>query len=149
MIPGSGRSPAEGIVYPLQYSWSSLVAQMGKNPPAMKETWVQSLGWEDPLEEGMVTHSSILAWGIPMDRLSLAGYSPHGRKESDMTEQLSTAHTAFQTIKNELWSNTTRYIMQLKYYYAFSLNEKLLPFSIKHNPGDMNLHIFFFYRGFK
>ena len=56
MIPGSGRSPAEGIVYPLQYSWSSLVAQMGKNPPAMKETWVQSLGWEDPLEQGITTH---------------------------------------------------------------------------------------------
>ena len=73
---------------------------MGKNPPAMKETWVQSLGWEDPLEEGMVTYSSILAWRIPMDKLSLAGYSPCGRKESDMTEQLSTAHTAFQTVYN-------------------------------------------------
>ena len=47
-IPGSGRSPGEGIGYPLQYSWASLVAQMVKNPPAMQETWVQSLGWEDP-----------------------------------------------------------------------------------------------------
>ena len=46
----------------------SLVAQMVKNPPAMRETWVQSLGWEDPLEEGMATHSSILAWRIFMDR---------------------------------------------------------------------------------
>ena len=45
-----------------------MVAQMVKNPPAMWETWVQSLGWEDPLEEGMATHSSILAWRIPMDR---------------------------------------------------------------------------------
>ena len=45
-----------------------LVAQMVKNPPAMRETWVQSLGWEDPLEEGMATYSSILAWRIPMDR---------------------------------------------------------------------------------
>ena len=44
------------------------MAQMVKNPPAMRETWVWSLGWEDPLEEGMATHSSILAWGIPMDR---------------------------------------------------------------------------------
>ena len=47
---------------------ASLVAQMVKDPPAMQETWVQSLGWEDPLEEGMATHSSILAWRIPMDR---------------------------------------------------------------------------------
>ena len=49
-------------------SWASLVAQMVKNPPAMQETWVRSLGWEDPLEEGMATHFSILAWRIPMDR---------------------------------------------------------------------------------
>ena len=50
---------------PLQYSWASLVAQLIKNLPAMWETWVGSLGWEDPLEEGMATHSSILAWRIP------------------------------------------------------------------------------------
>ena len=49
-------------------SWASLVVQTIKNPPAMRETWVPSLGWEDPLEEGMATHSSILAWRIPMDR---------------------------------------------------------------------------------
>ena len=63
-IPGSGRSPGVGIGYPFQYSWASLVAQMVKNLPAMWETWVRSLGWEDPLE-GMATHSSILAWIIP------------------------------------------------------------------------------------
>ena len=51
-IPGSGRSPGEGIGYALQYSWVSLVAQLVKNPPAMRETWVLSLGWEDPLEKG-------------------------------------------------------------------------------------------------
>ena len=67
-IPGLGRSAGQGIGYPLQYSWVSLVAQLIKNPPAMRETWVWSLGWEDPLEEGMVTHSSILAWRIPLDR---------------------------------------------------------------------------------
>ena len=61
LIPGSERSPGEGIGYPLQYSWASLVAQLVKNPPAMRETWVRSLGWEDPLEKGKVTHSSILA----------------------------------------------------------------------------------------
>ena len=68
MIPGLGRFPKEGIGYPLQYSWASLVAQMVKNLPAVRETWVGSLGWEDPLEEGMATHFSILAWRIPMDR---------------------------------------------------------------------------------
>ena len=52
-IPGLGRSPEEGIGYPLQYSWASLVAQLVKNPPAVWQTWVRSLGWEDPLEEGM------------------------------------------------------------------------------------------------
>ena len=67
LIPGMGRSPGEGIGYPLQYSWSSLVAQLVKNLPAMWETWVRSLGREDPPEEGMATHSSILAWRIPMD----------------------------------------------------------------------------------
>ena len=55
MIPGSGRSPGEGIGYPLQYSWASLVAQLVKNPLAMRETWVRSLGWEDPLEKGKAT----------------------------------------------------------------------------------------------
>ena len=64
-VPGSGRSPGEGIGYPLQYSWASLVAQLVKNPPAMRETWVRSLGWEDSLEKGKAPHSSILAWKIP------------------------------------------------------------------------------------
>ena len=53
------------IGYPLQYSWASLVAQLVKNPPAIWETWVQSLGWEDPLKKGTATHSSILTWRIP------------------------------------------------------------------------------------
>ena len=67
-IPRSGRSSTEGIGYPLQYSWASLVTQIVKNLPAMWETWDRSLGREDPLEEGMATHSSILAWRIAMDR---------------------------------------------------------------------------------
>ena len=50
---------------PLQDSWASMVAETVKNPPAVQETWVRSLGWEDPLEEGLATHSSILAWRIP------------------------------------------------------------------------------------
>ena len=64
MIPESGRSTGEGIGCPFQYSWASLVAQLVKNP-AMQETWVRSLDWEDPLEKGKATHSSILAWRIP------------------------------------------------------------------------------------
>ena len=64
-IPGWGRSTGEGIGYPLQYSWASLVAQLVKNPPAVRETWVPSLGWEDPLEKGKATHSGVLAWRIP------------------------------------------------------------------------------------
>ena len=65
MIPRLGRSTGEGIGYPFQYSWASLMVQMVKNPPAMWETWVQSLSPEDSLEKGMATHSSILAWRIP------------------------------------------------------------------------------------
>ena len=64
-IPGLGRSSGERIGYPLQYSWASLVAQLVKNLPAMRETWVRSLGWEDTLEKGKATHSSIPAWRIP------------------------------------------------------------------------------------
>ena len=69
MIPELGRYPGEEIGYPCQYSWASLVAEAIKNLPAMWETWVQWLSWEDPMEEGMATHSS-----------------PWGRKESDTTE---------------------------------------------------------------
>ena len=78
-IPGSGRSPGEGIGYPLQYSWASLMAQLVRNLPAVQETWVLSLGWEDPLKEGMATHSSIL-WN------SMDCNSPWGGKELNMTE---------------------------------------------------------------
>ena len=77
MIPGSGKSAGEGIAYPFLYSWVSLGAQLVKNPPAMWGTWVRSLGWEDPLEKGKATHSSILAWRIPWS---------WGPKESYMTE---------------------------------------------------------------
>ena len=65
MIPGLGRSAGEGIGYPLQYSWASLVAQLVKNPPVMRKTWVQSLGWEDPLEKRKATHSYILDGTMP------------------------------------------------------------------------------------
>ena len=63
-IPGSGSSPGEGIGYPLHYSWVSPIAQIVKNLPTMQETWVRPLGWEDPLEEEMATHYTILAWKV-------------------------------------------------------------------------------------
>ena len=72
MIPGLGRSTGEGIGYLLQYSWVFLVAQKVKNLPAMQETWIRSLCWEDALEEGMATHSSILTWRIARTE------EPHG-----------------------------------------------------------------------
>ena len=84
MVPGSGRSAGKGIGCPLQCSWASLVAQLVKNPPAIWKTWVRSLGWEDPLEKGKVTHSSTLAWPGEFHRL----YSPCDCKESDTTEPL-------------------------------------------------------------
>ena len=76
-IPGSGRSSGDGIHYPLQYFWASLVAQLVKNLPVRQETWVQSLGWEGkgyPLQYSSLDNS--------MDCI----VSPWGRKESDMTE---------------------------------------------------------------
>ena len=63
------RGPSEGgVLLKINHVRVSLVAQMVKNLPAMLENWVQSLGWKDPLEEGMATHSSILVWRIPKDR---------------------------------------------------------------------------------
>ena len=77
-IHGSGRFAGEGLGYPVQYSWASLVTQLVKNPHAMQETWIRSLGWKEPLEKGKATHSSILAWRIPWTC-----------KVLDTTEQLS------------------------------------------------------------
>ena len=65
LIPGSGRSAGEEIGYPLQYSWASPVAQLVKNLPAIRETRVCSVSWEDPLEKGKATHSGILPCRIP------------------------------------------------------------------------------------
>ena len=80
LIPGSGRSTGEGIAYPLQYSWTSIVAQLVKNPPAMWETWIRYLGWEDSPGEGK---------GYPLQYSGLEnsmGYRPWGHKESDTSE---------------------------------------------------------------
>ena len=85
-IPGSGRSPEEGIGYPLQDSWASLGGSDGKESACN----VGDLGWEDPLEKGMATHSSILAWGIPMDRGTWWA-TVHRITELDTAEHPSTA----------------------------------------------------------
>ena len=74
LIPGLERSTGEGKGYPLQSSWASLMAQLVKNLPAVWETWVQSLGWEDPLEKGKATHSSIPAWRIPKSQTRLSDF---------------------------------------------------------------------------
>ena len=82
-IPGSGRSPGEWMDYPLQYSWASLVAQQVKDLPAMRETWIQSLGREDHLEKRLAYPLQYSGWENSMD------YTVHGVAESDTTEQLS------------------------------------------------------------
>ena len=87
-IPGSGISAGEGIGYLLQYSWASLVAQLVQNLPPMRETWVWSLGWKDPLEKEKVLQYSGLE--NPMD------YKVHGHKESDMTERIWLHFTSLQ-----------------------------------------------------
>ena len=79
---GQGRSPGEGIGYPLQYSWASLVAQLVRNLPAMSETWVQSLGWEDPLEgkgyplqySGLESSMDCIVHGVAKSRTQLSNF---------------------------------------------------------------------------
>ena len=104
LIPGLGRPPGKWIGYPLQCSWASLVAQMVKNSPAMQETWVWSLGWEDPLEEGMATHSSILALENLMDR-GVCQAITHGFAELDITEWINTAQHMMLSRRRE-WQST-------------------------------------------
>ena len=83
-IPRSGRSTGEGIGYPLQYSGASLVAQMVKNPLARRETWVQPLGWEDPLEAWQPT--PVFLPGESLRTEESGGLQSMGSKESDTTE---------------------------------------------------------------
>ena len=84
-----GGTTGEGIDYSLQYSWASLVAQLVKSLPAIQETWVQSPGWEDPLEKRKATHCNILAWKIPWTMQSM------GLQRSDTTERLSLHFTSY------------------------------------------------------
>ena len=104
LVPGLGGSPGEGISYPLQYSWASLVTQKVKNHPAMWDTWVWSLGQKNPLEEGVATHSSILAWRIPWTE-EPGGLSLWGCKGLDTIEQLSTAQGIHYGKILKKWAN--------------------------------------------
>ena len=104
LIPGLERSTGEGIGYPLQYSWASLLAQLVKNPPAMQETWVQSLGWEDPLEKERLP--TPVLWPRAFHEL----YSPGGCKESDTTERLSLSFSTGNTrsVTNNHWNSRSK-----------------------------------------
>ena len=99
-----------------QRPWDSLVAQTVKYPPVMWETWLQSLSWEDSLEEGMATHSNILAWRISMDKGVWMGYSPWGCKESDMTERLS-MHPRLYHI-HLIWSSVHLYDLSWRHHQS-------------------------------
>ena len=109
MIPGSGRSPGEGIGYPLQYFWASLVTQLVKNLPAMQETWVQSLDWEDPLEKGKAP--TPVSWPGEFQGL----YSPWGHKESDTTERLALS----LYLRDILTCLDVKFIQYESYYNVF------------------------------
>ena len=116
-ILGSESSPGEGIGYPLQYPWASLVAQTVKGLPVMWETWVWSLGWEDPLEEGRATHSGTLSWRIPMDRgawwATVYGVTKSWTWLSDETQ-----HTAWPL---ELFPSINMAVLRFTHFVACSL----------------------------
>ena len=104
----------------LQCSWASLAAQLVKNPPAMRETWIWSLGWEDPLEKGKATHYSILTWRIPW-------MNPLGCKESCTTECLSlqylTALAGIVILKHKLKEKNLPYrLIRSLWTSCFMLN---------------------------
>ena len=116
LIPGSASSPGD-LGCPLQYSCASLVVQMGKNLPAMQETWVWSLGWEEPLEQGMATHPSILAWGIPLDRGPWRA-TVHGVERVGHSWALhSTAHSAGGTCMWNIWERAPSADANLPLFY--------------------------------
>ena len=106
VIPGSGRSPEEGIGCPLQYSWASLLTQTVSNLLAMWEVWVQTLGMEDHLKKGMTVNSSILTWRIQWTEEPI-GLRSWGHKELDRTEQLTLSFLLLTEWKQEkFWWNS-------------------------------------------
>ena len=133
--PSLGRSLGEEIGYPLQYSWASLVAQLVKNPLVMRETWVRSLSWEDPLEKGTDTHSSILPWRIPWT-ISSMGLQRVGHDWATFTFTfLPKRHMGFTelwkheyfTFKRDVchsdsWKTVSCFNLYLSLGYIFSVN---------------------------
>ena len=123
-IPGLGRCPGEGIGYPLQDSWASLVAQTVKNPPAMWQIWVRYLGQEDPLEGGLATHSSILAWRIPTDRrawqlqLQSMGSQRVGHDWATNTDTQTHRHT-YQHVYVKQWMCWCTHVNVCVFEFAF------------------------------
>ena len=115
---------------------ASLVAQMVKNLPAMQETQVQSLGWEDPLKKEMATHSSILAWRIPWTE-EAGGYSPRGCKESDTTELEATNTHIHTHTHTELTTQLNIYAFVAPEELVFPAVEMCGPiaFNSQHSPG--------------
>ena len=109
LIPGLGRSAGDGIGYPLQYSWASLVTQLVKNLPAMWETWVWSLNWEGPLGKGKAIHSSVLAWRIPWTVLSM-GLQRVGRDSVTFTFTL-TIWTFVGKLMSLLFHTLSRFVI--------------------------------------
>ena len=87
---------------------------MVKSPPAMRETWIQSLGWEDTLEKGTATHSCILAWRIPWTEEPGGLHSPWGRQESDATEATSTLNTLTAPSWSQDAKPLTEYCLRLR-----------------------------------
>ena len=132
---GWRSSPGEGTGCPLQYSWASLVSQTVKNQPAMWETWLQSLCWEDPLEEGMATCSSILAWRIPMDRGDCWA-TVHGVTGHSQESKHSTQHTSFNR-NAQHWPLPPYILTNVKYNLSL-FNSKFIswysPFSSTYVP---------------
>ena len=124
--PGLGRSPGEGIGYPLQYSWTSLVAQLVKNPPAIWETWVWSLDWKDPLEKGMATYSSILAWRIPWTKKS-------GKLQS----------MGWQRVRHD-WATFTFTFQRCLIYWRKKIHQRLL-LNVNISQYSSRLHCFLSY----
>ena len=130
--------------------WASLIAQLVKNPPAMWETWVKSLGWEDPLKKGTATHSSILVWRIPWTGES----SPWGRKKPDMTEQLSLVGPFSMKIKPSFistnYSSRKQYKQQIHSMFFFQgpqfvfISSSLPSISITFSLIKFTISFFFF-----
>ena len=122
------RVQALKIQIPMSF-WASLVAQSVKNPPAIRETWVWSLGWQDPWEKGMATHSSILAWKIPWVR-SLVGYSPWGHKVRHSWVTNTSLHRKYSHDLITNPSNTPKSLIQWQYTLALELENRALGLSL-------------------